>query len=231
MKVYLPTCFAQWLQTTPTEGQVLVVAFLTKLHSIYGTDTYFEMHNEDLDTINHTANSGTSVPEMKKLQTMGVIKQARGLELRITLRIADNWFAGLDRRSLFMDTIPYELSHNGAMIWVYLMGRMANVDENTEITVINKIREFENSEKNKKYRPDGKEKKATTHILPRVYQATFHKEVGQPFKGVTEFKPLNHRTMTKKEYGQIYYEMRRADVLEKKRRQYQEKKSNTHGTD
>ena len=229
MKVYLPNCFAKWLQTSPQEGQVLVVALLTKLHSIYGIDTYFEMYNEDLDAINHTAIKGSAVTEIKKLQTMGIIKQARGLELRITLRISENLFAGLDRRSLYTDSIPYDLSLNGAMLWTYVLGRMANVDENIEITVINKVREFPGSERNRQYRNDGKEKKATSHILPQVYRDLFLKEVGQAFKGVTEFKELNHNKMTKKEYGQTYYEMRRADVLEKKRKQYQEKKNKENG--
>jgi len=230
MKVYIPNCFAQWLQTTPPEGQVLVVAFLTQLHSLYGIDTYFEMHNEDLDAINHTANKGTSVQEMKKLQTMGIIKQARGLELRITLRISENLFAGLDRRSLYTESIPYDLSHNGAMIWMYLLGRMANVDENTEITVINKIREFEHSEKNRQYRHDGKEKKATSHILPQIYRDLLLKEVGQPFKGVTEFKELSYSTMSKDDYHKIYYQLRRDDVLARKRKQYQEKKNKKNGS-
>lgn len=225
MKVFLPNCFAQWLQTTPPEGQVLVVAFLTKLHSIYGVDTYFEMYNEDLDAMNHTAVKGSAVQEMKKLQTLGIIKQARGLELRITLRISENLFAGLDRRSLYTESIPYDLSHNGAMLWMYLLGRMANVDENIEITVINKVREFAGSEKNRKYRNDGKDKKATSHILPQVYRDLLLKEVGQVFTGVTKFKELDHRTMTKKEYSQLYYEMRRQEVLERKRQHYAQKKN------
>ena len=228
MKVFLPNCFAHWLQTTPSEGHVLVVAFLTKLHSIYGIDTYFEMHNEDLDAINHTAIKGSAVPEMKKLQTLGIIKQARGLELRITLRIAENLFEGLDRRSLYTDSIPYDLSHNGAMLWMYLLGRMANVDENMEISVINKVREYSNTQNSANFR--GKEKKATSHILPQIYRDLLTKEVGQTFKGVEEFKLPIHNQMTKKEYGQVYYEMRKADVLEKKRQQYKQKKSNGDAT-
>jgi len=227
MKVYLPNCFAKWLQTSPQEGQVLVVALLTKLHSIYGVDTYFEMYNDDLDAINHTAIKGSAVTEIKKLQTMGIVKQARGLEMRITLRISENLFAGLDRRSLYTDSIPYDLSLNGAMLWTYVLGRMANVDENIEITVINKVREYSNTQNSANFR--GKEKKATSHILPQVYRDLFLKEVGQAFKGVTEFKELNHNEMTKKEYGQVYYEMRKADVLEKKRQQYQEKKNKENG--
>lgn len=227
MKVYIPNCFASWLQTTPSEGQVMIIAFLAKLHSIYGVDTYFEFYNDDLDIINHTSIKGSCLPEIKKLQTFGIVQQIRGLEARVTCRLSETLMTGLDRRSIYTESIPYDLSLNGAMLWTYLLGRMANVDENVEVSVINKVREYSNTQNAANFR--GTEKKATSHILPNVYRDQFMKEVGAAFKGVTEFKELNHNEMTKKEYGQAYYEMRRADVLAKKRQQYQEKKQKENG--
>lgn len=226
MKVYIPNCYVSWLQTTPPEGQVLIVAFLAKLHGIYGTDTYFEMYNEDLDIINHTAIRGTTVQEVKKLKTLGLINQANGIALRVTLRLSESLLTGLNRHTIFTDSIPYDLSLNGTMLWVYLMGRIANVDADvtTEIIDMSTIRQYKDTKKHDKYRKNG-EKTCYTHILPIVYKDVFQKEVGKAFVGIKEPKPLIDTPERKDDdYHKWYYQMRKNDILQRKRDQYHGKK-------
>lgn len=223
MQVYLPNSYAHWLQTTPSEGQVLMVAFLAKLHAIYGVDTYFEMYNEDLDCINHTALRGTTMQEVKKLKTAGLINQANGISMRTTIRLAENLLTGLNRYTLFDNGIPYDLSLNGAIIWVYLLGRMAAVDNEVEIIPVAKVREYGNTKNAANWR--GVEKSCVTHILPSVYKDQFQKEVGQSFTGIKDVKPLIDKPERGSEdYHKWYYQMRKQDVLERKRTYYREKK-------
>jgi len=225
MNVYLPKTYADWLETNPKEGQIMVIAFLVKLHSIYGTETYFEMYNEDIDTINHTEIKGQTVQTVKLFKKLGLIELANGIDLRTTIRLAKDKMQMFNRRTLLSDAISHRLSFNGALIWTYLMGRMAHVDENVEITIISKIREYENSEKMRKYRHDGKEKRATTHILPAVYAETFIKQVGQAFETPYVEKPIN---MTKEEYAKWYYQQKRKEILDKKKGLYKSKKTESN---
>lgn len=223
MKVYIPSCYAMWLQSTPPEGQVLTVALITALASIYGTETYLEFYNEDLIRVNHTGPHSQNYIDIKKLKTLGIIDMAKGVDSKTTIRLAASRIAGLDRRTLYAETIGYDLSLEGTLIWTYLMGRLANVDENTEITVINKIREYENSENTLKYR--GKEKKATTHIIPQIYRD----RLGLLFKDLKEIIPIadkQSQELNSKQKARLYYEVKRAEVLEKKKQQYKDKKFN-----
>lgn len=217
MKVYIPSCYASWLQTTPPEGQVLTVALIAALASIYGTETYLEFYNEDLIRVNHTGPHSQNYTDIKKLKTLGIIDVAKGVDGKTTMRLAQSRVTGLSRNNLYSETIGYNLSLEGALIWTYLMGRLANVDENTEITVINKIREYENSEKLQKYR--GKEKTATTHIIPHIYRD----RLGLLFLNTEEIKPIANKLapeLTLKQKARLYYESKRLAILEQKRLKY-----------
>jgi hypothetical protein len=220
MKVYLPHTYKEWLDTNPPEGEIMVIAFLTKLAAIYGVETYFEMYYEDLDVINHTEIKGQTQQMLRHFKAQGLIKQANGIALRTTLRLADHKIEPFNRATLLTDSLPYQLSFSGALIWTYLMGRMAGIDDQIEISVLNKVREYGNTKNAAKFR--GVEKTATTHILPVVYAKAFIKETGQIYESAYQEKPIN---MTRKEYAKWYYQQRRQDVLTKKKSQYKNKKT------
>jgi hypothetical protein len=216
-----------WLQTTPPEGQVLTVALITALASIYGTETYLEFYNEDLIRVNHTGPHSQNYLDIKKLKTLGIIDVAKGVDSKTTMRLAESRVAGLDRRTLYAETIGYDLSLEGTLIWTYLMGRLANVDEHTEITVINKVREYEHSEKLQKYR--GTEKKATTHIIPQIYRD----RLGLLFKDLKDVEPIANKPsqeLTLKQKARLYYESKRLEILEQKRLKYNGIKPTEDGT-
>jgi hypothetical protein len=215
-----------WLQSTPPEGQVLTVALVTALAYIYGPETYLEFYNEDLIRVNHTGPQGQNYLDIKKLKTLGILDVAKGVHSKTTIRLAASRMAGVDRRALYTETIGYDLSLEGTLIWTYLMGRLANVDENTEITVINKIREYESSENTLKYR--GKEKKATTHIIPTIYTD----RLGLKFIDTKDLESIINKPIVEqnlKQYGQTYYQSKRTEVLEQKRLKYLEKKNKKDG--
>jgi hypothetical protein len=206
-----------WLQSTPPEGQVLTVALITALASIYGTETYLEFHNEDLIRVNHTGPHSQNYTDIKKLKTLGIIDVAKGVDGKTTMRLAESRVAGLDRRTLYSETIGYDLSLEGTLIWTYLLGRLANVDENTEITTINKVREYEHSEKLQKYR--GKEKTSTTHIIPQIYRD----RLGLLFTDLKDVEPIANKPsqeLTLKQKARLYYEAKRLEILEQKRLKY-----------
>jgi hypothetical protein len=216
-----------WLQSTPPEGQVLTVALVAALAAIYGTETYLEFYNEDLIRVNHTGPHSQNYTDIKKLKTLGIIDVAKGVDGKTTMRLAESRVAGLDRRTLYSETIGYDLSLEGALIWTYLMGRLANVDEHTEISVINKVREYENSEKLQKYR--GKEKKATTHIIPHVYRD----RLGLLFLNTEEIELIANKPsqeLTLKQKARLYYEAKRLEILEQKRLKYNGIKPAEDGT-
>lgn len=228
MKVYIPSCYASWLQTTPPEGQIMLVALVTNFAYIYGPETYLEFENSDLDIVNHTGRRGFNYTEIKSLKTLGILDVAKGVDMKTTIRLAKDKVHGLDRRNLYTDVIGIDLSLEGTLIWTYLMGRLANVDEEVEVSTIAKIREYANSAKNLMYR--NKEKTCVTHIIPLIYR----QQLGYNFENVIEAQPIKNQrndipTDDMKQYQRTYYELKRNQVLEQKRLKYLEKKAKKDG--
>ena len=223
MNVYLPKTYADWLETNPKEGHIMLIAFLTKLAAIYGTETFFEMYSEDIDAINHTEIKGQTQMAIRNLKADNLIRQANGVALRVTLRLADDKIEGLNRRTILTDSISYQLSFSGALIWTYLMGRMAQVDADIEIAQIQKIREYGNTKATMKFH--NKEKKAMTHVLPPVYAEAFIKQVGHAFETPYQKNGIH---MTREEYARQYYRQRRDQILAKKKGLYKIKKTESN---
>lgn len=176
MDIYIPSSYSLWLQTTPPEGQVLLVGLLTKFAAIYGNAHYFEMYNDDIDSINFTAKQGTAVQETKKLKEAGIIDVIKALDARLTIRLSQEHIGAVSRRDIYNYVIAYQLSNEGAILWSYLLGRLANIDETQEIieeeiTPLTKIRSFDTTRPDRF--PTGK--KSLTHILAPIYNDIFIK--------------------------------------------------------
>lgn len=220
MKIYIPNCYAQWLQTTPTEGQVLLVALVTNFAYIYGLETYLEFETTDLDIVNHTAPQGQNQYQIKELVNQGVLESVKGLNGHSTIRLSQTKTTGLARQSIYTDSIAWNLSLHGTLIWTYLLGRLANIDAEHGVSEIALVREYENSDKNKKYRKDNKEKSHTTHIIPTIYR----EQVGYGFDPLTIGKRNIIKGIDRKKYHSDWYEARKAEILAKKKAQYAQKK-------
>lgn len=208
MNIYIPSSYSLWLQSTPPEGQVLLVGLLTKFAAIYGNAHYFEMYNDDIDAINHTAKQGSAVQETKKLKDLGIIDIIRGLDAKLTIRLSQDHIGALNRRTIYEHTITYQLSNEGAIVWSYLLGRLANLDETQdivedEITPISKVRSFDTTRTDRF--PVGK--KSLTHILAPIYNDIFIKRnaVKVPYKPETDPEKIAKRKEQKNKISKEWY--------------------------
>ena len=221
MKLYIPSSYSEWLSTNPKEGQVLLIGLLTKFAAIYGPEHYFEMYTDDIDTVNYDAPQGRSFQETKKLKDFGLIEIIRGLDAKITLRCAAERMGDVKRRSIYTECVEYQLSQEAALLWSYLLGRLANVDETQEITEIAIIRN------NGCKRIDRSLKKSVTHILAPIYNDIFTKKhisrsmVDNPKPEVGETK-VKKETL-KQKYAREWYEKNKKEQLQKKKDWYYNK--------
>ena len=213
MNIYIPSSYSLWLQSTPPEGQVLLVGLLTKFAAIYGNAHYFEMYNEDIDAINHTAKQGSAVQETKKLKDLGIIEIIRGLEARLTIRLSQDYIGNIGRRNIYDHVIEYKLSNEGSVIWSYLLGRLANLDETQEIveeeiTSLSKIRSFDTTRVDRF--PVGK--KSLTHILAPIYNDIFIKRNQTKVEVRVETDPVKiaKRKEQKNKISKEWYAKRKA---------------------
>ena len=213
MNVYIPSSYSLWLQSTPEEGQVLLVGLLTKFAAIYGNAHYFEMYNDDIDAINHTAKQGSAVQETKKLKDLGIIDIMRGLDERLTIRLSQDYIGSIGRRNIYEHVIEYKLSNEGAIVWSYLLGRLANLDETQEIveeeiTSLSKIRSFDTTRHDRF--PVGK--KSLTHILAPIYNDMFIKrnKVKQVYVAETDPVKIAKRKEQKNKISKEWYAKRKA---------------------
>lgn len=206
MHIYIPNSYNQWLTSNPTEGQILLVGLLTKFASIYGNAHYFEMYNDDIDAVNFTAKPGTAVQQTKKLKDAGLIDIIRGLDTKLTIRLSQDYIGKITRRNLYDNSITYELSNQGAILWSYLLGRLANLDETQEtvqgdITPISKIRSFDTTRTDRF--PTGK--KSLTHILAPIYNDLFIKRNIAKIQPETDPEKVLKRREQKKKISQEWY--------------------------
>ena len=221
MKLYIPSSYSEWLSTNPKEGHVLLIGLLTKFAAIYGPKHYFEMYTDDIDTVNHDARPGKAFQETKKLEELGLIETIRGLDAKITLRCASEHIDHMQRRSIYTECIEYELSQKAALLWSYLLGRLANVDETQEITEIAIIRPANSN------RDVRSLKKSVTHILAPIYNDVFtkrhisHSMVDAPKKEVGETN-VKQETL-KQRYAREWYEKNKKEQLQKKKEWYYNK--------
>jgi hypothetical protein len=219
MKLYIPSSYSEWLTTNPKEGQVLLIGLLTKFAAIYGPDHYFEMYTDDIDTVNYNAPQGKAFQETKKLKELGLIETIRGVDGKVTLRCAAEHMGDVKRRSIYTECIEYDLSQEAALIWSYLLGRLANVDETQEITEIAIIRPANTKNYNKS------SKISVTHILAPIYNDIFTKRhiscsrIDKPKKPKVEPKPKS----LKQQQAREWYEKNRERQLQKKKEWYYNK--------
>jgi len=221
MKLYIPSSYSEWLSTNPKEGQVLLIGLLTKFAGIYGSEHYFEMYTDDIDTVNYNAPQGKAFQETKKLKDLGLIETIRGVDSKVTLRCAAEYMGDVKRRSIYTECIEYQLSQEAALLWSYLLGRLANVDATQEITEIAIVRPANS----KRY--DKTLKKSVTHILAPIYNDIFtkrhisHSMVDAPKKeaGKTEVK----EETLKQKYAREWYEKNKKEQLQKKKEWYYNK--------
>ena len=216
MKLYIPSSYSEWIETKPSEGQVLLIGLLTKFAAIYGPDHYFEMYTDDIDTVNYNAPQGKAFQETKKLKELGLIETIRGVDGKVTLRCSAERMGDVRRRSIYTECIEYQLSQEAALLWSYLLGRLANVDETQEITEIAIIRPANSK------RIDKSSKISVTHILAPIYNDVFtkrhisHSHVDKPKKAKAEPKPKS----LKQQQARDWYEKNRERQLQKKKEWY-----------
>jgi hypothetical protein len=216
MKLYIPSSYSEWLSTNPKEGQVLLIGLLTKFAAIYGPDHYFEMYTDDIDTVNYNAPQGKAFQETKKLKELGLIETIRGVDGKVTLRCSAELMGDVRRRSIYTECIEYQLSQEAALLWSYLLGRLANVDATQEITEIAIIRPANTK------RVDRSSKISVTHILAPIYNDIFTKRhiscsrIDKPEVGETQVKPKSK----KQQQARDWYEKNKMETLRKKKEWY-----------
>jgi hypothetical protein len=216
MKLYIPSSYSEWLSTNPKEGQVLLIGLLTKFAAIYGPDHYFEMYTDDIDTVNYNAPQGKAFQETKKLKELGLIETIRGVDGKVTLRCSAELMGDVRRRSIYTECIEYQLSQEAALLWSYLLGRLANVDATQEITEIAIIRPTNSKSYDKSI------KKSVTHILAPIYNDIFTKRhiscsrIDKPEVGETQVKPKSK----KQQQARDWYEKNKMETLRKKKEWY-----------
>lgn len=223
MKLYIPSSYAEWLQTSPPEGQVLLIGLLTKFASIYGSKHWFEMYTDDIDTVLFTAEQGAAWPEVRQLKELELVQTIKGLSGKLTLRCAEKHIGQIKRRSMYAGAIEYDLSQEAALIWSYLLGRLANVDETKDISEIATIRSANST------RDERSLKKSLTHILAPIYNDTFTKRhVNVSMINASEFyaeevEVFKTKVRDKKQqYAREWYEKNRKEQLQKKKTWYYE---------
>jgi hypothetical protein len=221
MKLYIPSSYSEWLSTKPEEGQVLLIGLLTKFAAIYGSKHWFEMYTEDIDTVLFTAGLGAAYPEVRKLKELELVQTMKGLSGKLTLRCAEARIGHINRRSIYKDVIEYDLSHEAALIWSYLLGRLANVDETKDISEIATIRAANST------RDERSLKKSLTHILAPIYNDAFTKRhIGIPMVDANEFDTDEVEVSKtkvrdkKQQYARDWYEKNRKEQLQKKKTWY-----------
>lgn len=221
MTIYIPRVYAEWLETKPEEGRIMIIALLAKLAYIYGTDCYLQLYNDDLDTINLTSPPGRNVSEIKDMVKLGLLDQINGLTMKCTIKLSDHYTRGQSRVTILKDTCAVQLSQEASLIWSYLMGRLANVDANKDIELVSKIRLYESTQSIQKWK--GADKTSVSHILPPIYQDSFKKEVGNIYTSVKIESDLI-KGKAPKAYHKEWYESNREVVLKRKAEYYKNKK-------
>jgi hypothetical protein len=174
------------------------------------------MYTDDIDTVNYNAPQGKAFQETKKLKELGLIETIRGVDGKVTLRCSAELMGDVRRRSIYTECIEYQLSQEAALLWSYLLGRLANVDATQEITEIAIIRPTNSKSYDKSI------KKSVTHILAPIYNDIFTKRhiscsrIDKPEVGETQVKPKSK----KQQQARDWYEKNKMETLRKKKEWY-----------